>query len=212
VLLGPLPLADTSLRTTQLQVWVERMRVGDAAAREELVQHATGRLQRLTRKMLKGFPGVRRWEQTDDVLQNAFMRLLRALQTVQPASVRDFFGLAAEQIRRELLDLARHYYGPQGAGAHHASHVAGNDSQARPHEPSVHDEEPEERERWCAFHLAVEKLPVEEREVVNLLYYAGCTQAEAAEVLQVTVRTVQRRWQTVLLKLHGILKATDLEA
>jgi hypothetical protein len=32
------------------------------------------------------------------------MRLLRAMEDVQPASTRAFFGLAAEQIRRVLLD------------------------------------------------------------------------------------------------------------
>ena len=30
-------------------------------------------------------------------------------------------GAGIFYIRRELIDLARHYYGPQGAGAHHAS-------------------------------------------------------------------------------------------
>ena len=55
-------------------------------------------------------------EQTDDVLQNAVVRLLRALEEVRPPSVRAFFGLAATQMRRELLDLARRYQGRGGPG------------------------------------------------------------------------------------------------
>src|SRR5262249_36777335 len=111
--------------TAHLQGCLERMQKGDRAARDELLQHVYERLQRLARKMLKGVPGVRRWEQTDDVLQNALVRLLRALEDLRPATLREFFGLATEQLRRELLDLARHWFGPQGPGAHHDSHGSG---------------------------------------------------------------------------------------
>jgi predicted transcriptional regulator len=44
---------------------------------------------------------VRRWADTADVLQNAQMRLLRALQEVHPQSMHDFYGLAAGLIQRE---------------------------------------------------------------------------------------------------------------
>ena len=33
------------------------------------------RLTRLTHNMLKDYPGVHRWEETDDILQNATLRL-----------------------------------------------------------------------------------------------------------------------------------------
>ena len=65
---------------------------------------------------------------TDDILQNALQRLCRALQTVKPQSVRSFLNLGAEQIRRELIDLAHHYRGPQGLGANHASNAGVTDS------------------------------------------------------------------------------------
>ena len=69
---------------------------------------------------------MHRWEQTDDVVQNALVRLRRALETTSPESVRSFVNLAAVQIRRELIDLARHYHGPNGMGAHHESQVMTN--------------------------------------------------------------------------------------
>src|SRR6266436_2863883 len=100
-------MPNSSLHTTQLQLWARRIREGDPSAPDELLRAAGERLEALTRKMLRRFPAVRRWEQTGDVMQNALLRLLRALEEVEPASVRDFFGLAAEQMRRELLDLAR---------------------------------------------------------------------------------------------------------
>src|SRR5438093_6684777 len=107
-------MADDVVNTVQLNEWVDRLRAGDRAASDELLRTVCGRLERLARKMLQRFPNVHRWADTGDVLQNSLMRLLRALEEVRPGSVRDFFGLAAEQMRRELLDLARHYYGPQG--------------------------------------------------------------------------------------------------
>jgi RNA polymerase sigma factor (sigma-70 family) len=53
-------------------------------------------------------------------------------------------------------------------------------------------------------------LPVEERQVVELIFYHGWTQAEVADLFDVTVRTVQRRWQTALMKLHRVLDDTRL--
>ena len=62
---------------------------------------------------------MKRWSETDDVLQNAMLRLHRSLAEIQPECPSQFYGLAATQIRRELIDLARHYYGAQGIGARH---------------------------------------------------------------------------------------------
>src|SRR5258707_13793281 len=98
--IGSMP--DPSAHTTQLHGWLERMRAGDLTAREELLHSLCGRLERLARKMLRRFPKVHRWAETGDVLQNSLLRLLRALEQVQPASMRDFFGLAAEQMGPEL--------------------------------------------------------------------------------------------------------------
>ena len=177
------------------------MRCGDPAALDELFRHLGGRLQRLTRHMLKGHPAVKRWAETDDVFQGALVRLLRAVQDVRPETMREFFGLATQQIRRELIDLARHYYGPQGLGANHAS---------RPGEPMPADRadttfEPGSLAEWREFHTRIDQLPDEEREVVDLLFYQGLPQADAAALLGVTVRTVQRRWHSALHKLHDVL-------
>src|SRR5207302_1154946 len=162
-------------------------------------------LTRLTRKMLKGYPRVKRWEETDDVMQNATMRLYRSLLDVKPASAADFFRLAALNIRRELLDLAKHYYGPQGQGAKHATVGGGHDSENAP--PPAFDrpdsaDEPARLAAWTEFHSQIERLPEEEREVFDLVWYQELSQAEAAELLKVSERTIKRRWQSARLKLH----------
>jgi RNA polymerase sigma-70 factor (ECF subfamily) len=185
------------------------MQAGDQAARDELLRGFSNRLERLARKMLHRFPSVRRWADTGDVLQNSLLRLLRALEQVHPTTTQEFFGLAAEQMRRELLDLARHYYGRYGLSTNHASVATGDDPRPQP-DPAEQTEGQEDLERWCAFHQEVEKLPAEDRQVVELIFYHGWMQAEVAELLGMTVRTVQRRWQAALMKLHRVLGDTQL--
>jgi RNA polymerase sigma factor (sigma-70 family) len=196
-------MSSSSLHTAQLHNWIARMRAGDLSAREELLRSVCTRLERLARKMLQRFPGVQRWVEPEDVLQNSLLRLLRALESVQPESMREFFGLAAEQMRRELLDLVRHFYGPLGHGAHYDSAIHHDDERTAGNEPADHTDEPGELERWTRFHEEVERLPVEEREVVSLIFYHGWEQAAVAELLQVSDRTVRRRWESALVALHS---------
>jgi RNA polymerase sigma factor (sigma-70 family) len=193
----------------QLQAWLDRMQAGDPAARAALLGHACERLQRLARKMLKGFAGVQRWEQTDDVLQNALVRLWTALQQIRPRSVREFYGLATLQIRRELLDLARSYYGPEGLGARHASRGGGDDSSNMPgpvYEQPDTTYEPSQLAIWGEFHQQVEALPQEEREVFDLVWYQGVAQGEAATLLGISETTLKRRWWSARRRLHQALK------
>jgi RNA polymerase sigma-70 factor (ECF subfamily) len=196
--------------TIQIQGCIDRLRQGDGAAREELIGLACERMERLTRKMLRDYPRVHRWEQTQDVLQNASMRLYRSLEHVTPESVVDFFKLASLNIRRELLDLVKHYYGPRGMGKNHATVGNRPDSDGSgppsPLEKPDVSGEPAHLAQWGEFHEHVEKLPDEEREVVDLLFYQGLTQEEAAAILKVSDRTVKRRWQAARLKLHEALQ------
>ncbi|HKB38608.1 MAG TPA: sigma-70 family RNA polymerase sigma factor [Gemmataceae bacterium] len=198
-------MPEHPVNTLQLHNWLDRMRAGDPAAREDLLRHLCGRLERLASKMIRRFPRVQHWVQTDDVLQNALMRLLRALEQVRPGSMRDFFGLAAAQMRRELLDLARHFFGPHGPGAHHAGQLI-DSTLAAVGDPVDRAEDLDDLERWYLFHQQVEQLPIEEREVVGLVFYHGWTQAQVAELFQVSIRTVRRRWEAAMVKLYGTLR------
>ena len=65
------------------------------------MRHCGARLTILTRRMMGDFERVRRWAETDDVLQNALVRLLKVLGSVKPQTSRDFLALASLQIRRE---------------------------------------------------------------------------------------------------------------
>lgn len=169
-----------------------------------MIAECSDRLLRLTRVMLRGFDRLRRWEQTDDVFQSAMIRFCRALEDVRPVSTREFFALAAVQIRRTLIDLARHHFGPEGAAAHHFSDPVGD--RLRRHETDVVvDARPESLLAWTEFHNAVERLPDELREPFQLRWYAGVPQSEAAQLLGVSVSTIQRRWYMAQIRLFELM-------
>jgi RNA polymerase sigma-70 factor (ECF subfamily) len=65
--------------------------------------------------------------------------------------------------------------------------------------------EPSTLAEWTDFHETVQLLPQAEREVFDLLWYEGLTQAEAAQVLGVTDRTVKNRWRSAKLELQRLL-------
>jgi len=192
--------------TAQLQVWIDLANGGDAEAREQLIAASCERLRRLAHQMLAG-DRVRRWEETDDVLQQALLRLHRDLAELRPAGVRDYLRLAAFQIRRVLIELGRHYYGPRGLGANHASSPSGDTDASRavwdtPDGSPSPSQLASQQEQRLALHTAIDQLPDDDREVVELLFIHELTQVEAAELLGVDVRTVQRRWQCGRLRLH----------
>ncbi len=189
-------MTDDSFRTTRYRELQARIEAGDAAARDELLRHVGDRLVRLTRRMLRQFPRVSRCVETDDVFQGAVLRLLRSLREVRPDSVRAFFGLAARQVRRELIDLARHFRGPRGPVNGQGGHSYDAPDAAAG---------PADLMEWQEFHEQIGRLPEEEREALDLMYYQGLPQAETAALLGVSVRTVQRRWQAALLRLHDAL-------
>lgn len=201
--------------STQIQRLLDELREGDlregellAAAptvRARLIERAFDRLCLLARIMFRREEELRSVLETDDLLQAAAMRLHRALPEVKPESVRAFFGLAALQIRRELVDLARRYLGGDRKHGRLVNYVGGMGSH------SYHDlleqapaptAEPGDLEAWSRFHEQVDLLPDELRELVGLLYYQGLSQPEAAELLELSVRTVKRRWREAKLALH----------
>lgn len=196
-------MAEITQRTTEL---IHLWQGGDSAARGHLFEHCCERLKALSHKMLRQhFSRVGRWEETGDVVQRAMLRLYRSLEDVTLESGRHFYNLAATQIRRELIELARHYYGPQGHGTKHETDRSSGDCWGRAHpkhERPDFSAEPSSLAEWTEFHQRIEELPSEERDVVELLWYQGLTQGEAAEILSVTDRTVRRRWLSAKNKLY----------
>ncbi len=56
--------------------------------------------------------------------------------------------------------------------------------------------------RWRSLHFAVQALPVEQRQVIDLAYYKGMSQSEIAEVLGWPLGTVKTRLRSAMQTLR----------
>jgi RNA polymerase sigma-70 factor (ECF subfamily) len=126
----------------------------------------------------------------DEMLDAVVERLLKAMRSVRPQTVRQFFALVNQHMRWELNDVARRLDEQPAAVELYDDVVP-----APPSSGSVLT--PEGRR----ILKAIDELPEEQREVFGLVHVQGLMQGEAAEVLGVSIRTVQRRLNHALLLL-----------
>src|SRR5688572_19995690 len=153
----------------------------------ELLARSVNRLHLLCATLLfRSYPRLTRPPlnlQTDEMLSSVVERLLKALRGVRPPTVRQFFALANQHMRWELNDLARRLDNQAPAVELRDSAVAApaetDGSQISPNARRILE--------------AIENLPEEEREAFNLVRIQGLTQPEAADILGVSPKTVQRR-------------------
>ena len=181
-----------------LDAYLKKLAAGDDRARGDILAICDARLRELSHRLLGNFAKVRRWDNTDDVAQNAAIRLYRALAETVSDSTRGLMGLMITQIQRELLDLARKHSGPMSYAVNHGTNVR-RDSHGEVvlvEEAADPGETNEEIpiDRWEQFHAAVEALPDEQREVFKLVWYLGLEQQAVADTLVISPRTVARRW------------------
>jgi RNA polymerase sigma factor (sigma-70 family) len=120
--------------------------------------------------------------QADDLLSAVVERLLKALRETRPGTVRQFLALAGQHMRWELNDLARRLDKQPAAVELRDGLVpapASSDSGLSP-----------EGRRMLE---AIDSLPEDEREAFDLVRIQELTHGEAAELLGVSAKTVQRR-------------------
>ena len=163
---------------------------GDTAAEpivRELLAHAAGRLRLLCATFLyKSYPRLTRPPvnlETDELLGGVVARLLTALRTTRPATVRQFFALACQHMRWQLNDLARRLDELPAAAVLPEAGVAAPSS-------SCDSCLSPDGRRMLGV---IEGLPEDEREVFDLVGIQGLTHAEVAAVVGVSEKTVQRR-------------------
>ena len=149
-------------------------------SRDELLAHASDRLTRLDAEDAPRLPRRPPWEQTDDVLQNAALRLCRALSEVQPPTAADFFRWRRRRSAASCSTWPGAIPAPHRLGAHHASVAGAGRARTRRADPADTTYDPDRLAAWTDFHREVEALPPDEREAFDLLFYQGLAQAEAA--------------------------------
>jgi RNA polymerase sigma-70 factor (ECF subfamily) len=151
-----------------------------------LLDRSVRRLHHLCASLLyRSFPRLTRPPlnlQADELLSAVVERLLKALREARPATVRQFFALAGQHMRWELTDLARRLDKQPAAVELREGLVpapASTGSGLSPEGRRLLD--------------AIDGLPEDEREAFDLVRIQGLTHGEAAEVLGVSAKTVQRR-------------------
>jgi RNA polymerase sigma factor (sigma-70 family) len=170
---------------------------GDAPAEpvvRALLARATDRLHVLCGSMLfRSYPRLTKGPlnlQSEELLSAVVERLIKAMRSVRPTTVRQFFALAGQHMRWELNDLARRL-------DEQAAPIELRDSLAESPQSSGSPISPNTRRILDA----IEQLPEEVREVFTLVRIQGMTQPETAEVTNVSPRTVQRRLNQAIVLL-----------
>jgi RNA polymerase sigma-70 factor (ECF subfamily) len=189
-------MSDT---TADLQRLIDALGEPSAAefARADLIARAEARLcARAAAMLYRSFPRLARPPaQLDpsELVNRAAARLLQALQGIQPRTVAEFFALANKHIRWELLELAREL---------ERRHAALPDPEAQPAPDGSSHTPPA---LWVRLHEAIDRLPDEDQELMDWLVTQGLTHQEAADLRQVSVKTVQRDWRRIRLALAEAL-------
>lgn len=190
---------STDSTTVRLERSLNKVREGDQAAKAECLEVIRQRLVVLASRMYFRSPNLRQRFQAEDLLQESLIRLWRAMEGTVPASIADFMGFAAIQMRRALIDLIR-----SDAGRYVSRPVTR--AQGEPVDScDTTCGSPDELAVWSEFHIAVEQLPDPYRTVFDLLYYHELSQAEVAGIMNVSVRQVQRYWREARLKVRTTL-------
>jgi RNA polymerase sigma factor (sigma-70 family) len=169
----------------------------------DLIGRSATRLHLLCTSMIRrSYPRLARPPlnlSAEEMLGCVVERLIKAMRESRPASVREFFGLANQHVRWELNDVARRL-------DHHTQPIELEEQRAADRSAS----EPGTTAAARRVLDALDSLGEDEREVFGLVRMQGLTHDEAAEVLGVSTKTIQRRLNRGRMQLVGLLK--DLEA
>lgn len=168
---------------------------GDRGAVDVLLPHVYKELRRLAGGYMKREREGHTLDATG-LVHEAYMKLVDQSR-VEWQNRSHFFGIAATAMRRILVDHARtRQADKRGGGIEHAElndDLIGSD---------------ERGEELIAVDEALERLaawdPVKSR-VVELRFFGGLSIEECAEVMEVSVATVNRHWRMAKAWLHGEL-------
>lgn len=172
---------------------------GNQAALEDLTPIVYGELHRLAHHHMNR-ERAGHTLQTSALVNEAFMRLIHQ-KNVKWNNRAHFFAIAAQMMRRILVDYARsHLYAKRGAGAVHVSlDQAGLVSKEPSAEVTALDE----------ALTKLESIDPQQARVVELKFFAGLTIKETAEVMGISIDMVKREWSTAKAWLYLEMSSGD---
>jgi RNA polymerase sigma factor (TIGR02999 family) len=166
---------------------------GNAAARDELIPIVYEELRRIARRHLRR-EGPSHTLQTGALVNEAYLRLID--QSAPWRNRAHFFGIAAQMMRRILVDHARaHLYAKRGGGAQQVSLTEAEGLAAG-------------AEDLVALNdalLALAEVDPQQSKIVELKFFAGMTIDEIAEVTGISTATIEREWRSARAWLSGEL-------
>ena len=176
--------------------------LGDVDARNRLMPLVYEELRQRARRYLRRERAGHTLQPTA-LVHEAFLRLIRQERVVWQSRAQ-FFGIAAQMMRRILVDHARAHKMAKRSGQ--LTHVSLDDLVApnRPQEIDVLD-----------LHAALEQLAsfdTRKSQVAELRFFGGLSLQETAHVLDISVATVEREWQAGRAWLYSRLKSRGDEA
>lgn len=128
--------------------------------------------------------GPRHTLQTSALVNEAYLRLID--QTVPWRNRAHFFGIAAQMMRRILVDHARaHLYAKRGGGAQQVSLAEAAGLAGRAADLIALDDTLQ----------SLAELDPQQGKIVELKFFAGMTIEEIAEVCGISTATVEREWR-----------------
>ena len=163
---------------------ISRARAGDTAAESELTAAVYPELRRLARRYLSS---ERKGHtlQTTELIHEAWLRLFGA-NTVSVQDRNHLVALMATQMRRALVDYARHRNAAKGPGAAVRVSLSATDGVlSGPDEDLLAIDD---------ALTALEAVDARASRVVELRFFAGLLEAEAADALGISVSTLKRDW------------------
>lgn len=170
---------------------------GDSRAGEQVIVLMYDDLRRLARSRLRR-SGELTLLDTTSLVHEAYLRFQRAGE-LDFADRRHFLAYASRVMHTIVIDLVRARMADRRGGE--AVHVTLN--------TAIGDSVPAKDDEVLRVHEALEELAaVDARlaQVVEMRYFGGLSEAEIAECLEVTERTVQRDWRKARLFLSAALK------
>jgi RNA polymerase sigma factor (TIGR02999 family) len=156
---------------------------GDQVARDELMSVVYRELHRLAHQHMKR-ESPDHTLQTSALVNEAFLRLVDQ-KNVHWQNRSHFFGLAAQMMRRILVDYARsRRYAKRGGGIRETPLDEAMISDDRSNEVVALDD--------ALYELA--KIDQRKSQIVELRFFAGLSIEETAELLAISPGTVMRDW------------------
>ena len=158
---------------------------GDQAALEQLAEQVYGELRIVARRYMRN-ERQGNTLQTTALVNEVYLRLVD-VTSVEWQQRAQFFGMAAQMMRRILVDAAR----ARGARRRGGGAVRVNLDETAVLAPDRDRSMIALDEALAAF----SEVAARQAKVVELRYFGGLNEEEIAEVMEISLRTVQRDWE-----------------